>query len=747
MSKSSKKPARATEQAANPPLAGSDPEIRGERTPAERMNTLAWTVVFVALSGLYAVFFYRVPINAELVRYQTLGYLLIPDVLAGQWADVPVGEINVLDRVPLLALAGAVWGVALLTGRLVLRPWQASRHLNGLERFALAMGIGLSVWSLLTLAVGLVGGLHQPWVFVTAATLIAVASLPRLWRRADRLAEPGPDSGYESPNSARRSRGWLACWLALPFLLVIVGGALLPPVDFDVLEYHLQVPREWVENGRIAFLPHNIYGNMPLGAEALVALTMALAPGDLGWWWGALAGKLVLAGFAPLAAVLLIAAGYRFASPTAGIVAALIYISTPWIVLVSVSGLNEGVLAYYLLAAAYTAKLWLDARQTEPVFARGYLWWAGWMAGSAVACKYTSAILVVVPLLVLVGVASQRGALRGRLFVRFSAVSVCVLAVTLACGLWLAKNWVQSGNPVYPLLARVLDGRTRTPEKDVQFRQAHRVPRDAEGRRYSPQQAAEAARLVLGGSLWHSPLVIPLAALVVLRRRTLRQAAFWTLAALSVVAAWWLCTHRLERFLVPVWPLLALMAGIGATWSDSRLWRRTMWSVVILGLAANFTVAASPLLGNNSYLVSLEQLRDDPRLTTVSVAHRYLNDHVKSDRQALLVGDAAVFNLRVPFLYNTCFDTCILEELMRGRSVGQREAQLVNRRISHIYVNWAEIRRYRQPGNYGFTDYVTPALMHEELERQQLIRRVEVPELDPTQGEIFEVPACGYDGS
>ncbi len=235
-----------------------------------------------------------------------------------------------------------------------------------------------------------------------------------------------------------------------------------------------------------------MYGNMPLGAETLAALTMALWPGKLGWWWGALAGKLVMAGFALLGAVLLAAAGRRFASPQAGIVAALIYLSTPWIVLVSVNGLNEGVIAYYLLAAAYATKLWLDAQRTDPAVARGYLWLAGWMAGSAVACKYTSVVFVVLPLLVLIAVASRRER------AGYRAVLAFTLAVTCACGLWLAKSWVQTGNPVYPLLAHVLDGRTRTPEKDAQFRQAHRVPVDTEGRRYSPQQAWQVAATVVG---------------------------------------------------------------------------------------------------------------------------------------------------------------------------------------------------------------------------------------------------------
>jgi hypothetical protein len=106
------------------------------------------------------------------------------------------------------------------------------------------------------------------------------------------------------------------------------------------------------------------------------------------------------------------------------------------------------------------------------------------------------------------------------------------------------------------------------------------------------------------------------------------------------------------------------------------------------------------------------------------------------------VGDAAVFNLQVPVLYSTCFDTCVLEELLRDRDATERRARLKELRVSHIYVDWQEIARYQQPGNYGFTDYITPELIHGELEvEQRLIRAVAVPELDRHVGEIFEVVA------
>ncbi len=731
----SRRPQKPAQRVPRGPGRSPEPAARspGARRAGGAADVAALSGLFVVLSGVYALFFYRAPLIGDVARYQPLAYCLAPEGLLQQWCGAPDGEVAVWDRLPLAALAGAIGVTAFLVGRLVLSRRSVARCMDRLEYVAFATGIGFSGLSLWTLGVGLCGGLRRPVLLAAPPLLIAALSCWQAWR--DRHGSGVARATARGGSSGRLSVGWWrprAWWLAAPFLLVIAGGALLPAIHFDALEYHLQVPREWVQRGRIAYLPHNVYGNMPLGGEALVALAMACSPGALGWWWGALAGKLVLALFAPLAALLLASTGRRYVSAEAGTVAALVYLSTPWVVHVSISGLNEGVLAFYLLAAACAARSWLDHRHADPACARGYLWLAGWMAGAAAACKYTSVVLVVIPLLILVAIRSRRDGLR--------AAGSFALAAALACGPWYVKNWVQTGNPVYPLMARVFTSQPRTPEQVLQFQRAHQVPADAQGRRYTLSQAWQSLRELLGGSAWHSPLIVPLAVLVWLRRPALRQATFWLGGLLVFVTLWWLTTHRVDRFVVPVLPLAALVAGVGATWSRAPVWRAALWTVLACGLVANFTLAALPLLGDNRYLVRLEQLRDDPRLTTVSVAHRFLNEHVRPGGCVLIVGDAGVFNVRVPMLYSTCFDPCIFEQLMRGRDAAQRRAQLRERGVSHIYVDWAEIERYRQPGNYGFTDYVTPELLHGELEAEQrLIRAVPVPGLDPQRGEVFEV--------
>ena len=60
------------------------------------------------------------------------------------------------------------------------------------------------------------------------------------------------------------------------------------------------------------FLPHNVYTNMPFDVEMLHLLAMEVM-GD--WWWGGLAGQLLVALFGPAAAVLIGAAAAREARP------------------------------------------------------------------------------------------------------------------------------------------------------------------------------------------------------------------------------------------------------------------------------------------------------------------------------------------------------------------------------------------------------------------------------------------------
>ncbi len=74
------------------------------------------------------------------------------------------------------------------------------------------------------------------------------------------------------------------------------------------------------------------------------------------------------------------------------------------------------------------------------------------------------------------------------------------------------------------------------------------------------------------------------------------------------------------------------------------------------------------------------------------------------DARILLVGQAAVFHLEHPVVYNTVFNRGDDRGLSRDRDPAAFRRALHELELTHIYVDWHEIERYRQPGNYGFTD-------------------------------------------
>ena len=75
----------------------------------------------------------------------------------------------------------------------------------------------------------------------------------------------------------------------------------------------------------------------------------------------------------------------------------------------------------------------------------------------------------------------------------------------------------------------------------------------------------------------------------------------------------------------------------------------------------------------------------------------------------LLVGQAAVFHLDHPVAYNTVFNPETIELLASGKNARRASCTRSDeRKLTHIYVDWKEIQRHRQPGGYGFTDFVTP---------------------------------------
>jgi hypothetical protein len=91
----------------------------------------------------------------------------------------------------------------------------------------------------------------------------------------------------------------------------------------------------------------------------------------------------------------------------------------------------------------------------------------------------------------------------------------------------------------------------------------------------------------------------------------------------------------------------------------------------------------------------------------------------------------------MPIVYSTCFDRSPVEGLLRDKTVEQQRENLRAAGATHLLVNWAEIARYRNPGNYGFSDWPSREDIEKLLE-SGVIRRVAWP-FAAEVAEMFEV--------
>lgn len=619
---------------------------------------------------------------------------------------------NLYQRVPIVIASTYITAAILAFGRILLRATRLARVLDTQERAIVGFGLGAAALGVATLVVGRLGWLSPGLVRIALGLLIAaevvLTAVGRL-RPGDQRSRPVAGPKVHSGIRWGPIVGLLV--IVAPFVLLMVLGAMLPPLDFDAIEYHLQGPKEYFQAGRIQFLPHNVYTSMPFSVEMLHLLGMEVMDD---WWLGALAGQLLVASFAVWTAAAIALTARRLVSARAAWVATAVYLTTPWVYRLAVIPYVEGPLCFYHAATLWMASRALfsggrtpngDAEQplgvSEPPTVNDReavrLWiLTGLLAGGAMGCKYPALVSAVIPFgMVALFDAARRSSWR-------VVVAYC-LGWALIVSPWLGKNAIDTGNPVYPLGYKVFGGRYWNASQDQKWWKVHGA------RPVELRALGNSVLEVAGRSDWQSSLYVALAPLALLHRGTRRFALAVSGYAAYLFMTWWLLTHRLDRFWLPMLPALALLAGTGADWARGRAWSILLGLILTVGIATNLTYISTALAGFNEWTGDLRILRVKiPFLIDGPLAR--LDVEVPPGAKVLIVGQAGVFHVTHPILYNTVFDRELIEPITSGRSADEVRKALAELGVSYVYVDWQEIERHRLPGAYGYAAYIEPEL-------------------------------------
>ncbi len=548
--------------------------------------------------------------------------------------------LELLTLVPLIALWWlACWGYGAAAWRIV-RPGDEGLATGPLFTLVSQWAAGAGLVSLLTLLTGFVST-----GFATALGICAVGVLLAVSQRGW--------SARVTRATADLPRGaWLA---AAMFLLASLMLALAPPGllwqtepnGYDVTSYHLQIPREWYEGGRVVPLWHNVFSFFP----QLVEMHSLLAFGLMRGAWNGMYVAQAMHATMTFMGVLAVVAALSGRQRPAALVLCLVL---PWLWLLSPIAYVEGPM---MLFVAVTFGWALSVASVRAAV------WTGLLAGLTCGCKYTLVPMVLLPVVVGACVAVARP-----LTHRLRDAAVLLVIATVAISPWLVRNMVwtspasiseagfktdaRSGNPVFPLAMEALGAAHFSAGQVARFEAAHSATADQ--RSLSGRCTAFVTQIVLApqygllGALTVGAAFLPL----VLRRQSAdfsSASAGWLAATLVWSAGVWLfATHLQGRFF--------LTAAVPAIWLIARLpWLaagrvKTLGSLAAVGLAAGVPAAITA-----SHRLSV--LTDHPELLALADPSALLpQTRPEAAGPIRLVGDTRAFFHTGPTLYRTVFD-------------------------------------------------------------------------------------------
>ncbi len=326
--------------------------------------------------------------------------------------------------VSLLLLTWFLW-VSWCIGEALLQRIFTPARIPAGERAVLAVVLGWGVWVVLTFFLGLIGLYHKQLFY----GLFSLLALWGIWKYAPRFIRWRPKL---IPNS-----GLAALGLSL-LAIVAVGSflwALAPAVRYDSVSYHLAVPVRYLEAGRMVELPESFQTYFAHYGEMLYLIAFVLGDQPLPGLINFAAGVLLVIQTYYL--------GKRLANSTVGVVGAVILYSMPIIGIESATTYVDVFVALFVTSALHAAVLWSQGKGDR------WLLLVGIFSGLALGTKLT-ALWLLLPFWGLILVKSHReGKLSLKRLRPFARIAV---PIVLLWSPWLIRDWLWTGNPVFPNL-------------------------------------------------------------------------------------------------------------------------------------------------------------------------------------------------------------------------------------------------------------------------------------------------------
>ena len=568
-----------------------------------------------------------------------------------------------------LACVLGVCLIAIGLGRLILFKISLFGASSG-EDFIFGAGIGFGILSCSTFVLGSTQILYP-------ATLYLLLGLSAVFSLIGWKVCPSVSKKSKPEKSKFTVPEVLAGLLLLICLLLGLFLVLTPAIGNDALTYHIGVPKLYLEHHGFYFIPGTLCSNYPLNNEMLYILALPLG------------GDIVAKGIHFAMAVFILIGMYQF---TRRFVPGALFIFLPLVVFFSIPSVfvnahmaySDLTITFYIFLSVYTFLNWVSRKQAE------WLVLCGVFTGLSMATKYSALLL---PFMGCLGIlyVSRRQKIDNRQALRF--LGLYVLSALVVGSPFYIKNWVLTGNPLYPFLYSIFGGTGWDMELARQydlFLESLGMGREFFDYLLLPWNVSFYAKMnspVFDGILGPAfILTLPF--------------AFWTRntpAALKIVMVYcgitflfWAASVHQIRYLIPIFPFLAIWVGYVLGYFRSH---RLVFSLLLMLIVAS--------LGFNVYHI----LKDFKVISPIHVVagresrNEFLDRMVPAYSMFQYINTSLPEHSRIFFIYmknpgylcdrsyysDSVMESHTIEKILIGTtSPEQVYQQLKNRGFTHI---------------------------------------------------------------
>jgi hypothetical protein len=552
-----------------------------------------------------------------------------------------------------------------------------------LDQLLVAIAFGLGLTGLLVFGLGL-AGILDPAIYA----VWTVGGLALFGLNARRfIGSLAPRSGASGTLTV------LAIVILVVTIVQVVPYLVAPPVATDELEYHLLIPKLYLEMGKIANIPLLCEASYPSLAEYLFTPVLAIA-GDVACkalhFWLGLCGLVAMGRLVARVRP----AGDRLLAPA-------LFVSMPLVSPIFAAAWNDGlfvallVIAFGLLLDYHSGRHRAGDDDARPLVVAGIL------VGLAAWTKYTI-VLILMGLAPLLLIALLRWRWRLRDVVLFVApigtISVLVFA----------KNWAFTGNPFFPFLSAYFENPLWTQAAADHF---HRAVREFE----------------MGGWTWSNfltfpvhvfirprlvdihPGVVPLILSPVLIFRSMNRELVFLKALIACQILAWLLIHSENRSLLTVFAVLLVVEAIEL---QRVLERRPVvtWAVVTLIATASLANVGMAMISTHymtrpiPYFIGIES-RD--AFLSANAPSQPAFDWLNRDHGVgwvLCVGEHGPYHLKPRAYFSSFSDPPVAEIVTAGASSeAEIRGALASLGVTHIVVDHEIYRQENEAGLYSWS--------------------------------------------